>query len=175
MLFRSNPFALGGSDFDMEYAHLDPQVYFHEDRDPGRALLSGGELIGHWIGPNAESIYAAFTAPPFGPHGNLRLAFEQLRWGLVGGLRGIDLGFIGMTKREKRWITGDVQVERTLSLGWTVSDWKIPLPGRVDAALTLARVDRTGTWLGKGSRNGWQAEARFCWRIARVWAHAGSP
>jgi hypothetical protein len=157
----ADPLRLSGADLDLEYAHLDPEVYFHKDKDHRFAYLTEGELIGHWAGPNSDVLTAAFTAPPIPGLGSLRLQFEQVRWGLINGLRGIDAGFVGLEKKEKSWITGPQQVERTESLSWIRSGWSAPVAGRFDSALTLARVDRTGAWSG----NGWQAEIRLGWNV----------
>ena len=173
----ANPCGLSGADLDVEYAHLDPEVYFHHDRDPGRALLTGGELIGHWLGPNADGLWIAISAPPSRRLGVLRLSLEQARWGLLEGRRGLQAGFIGLRKKDKRWITGPKQVERVLSLEWTRSGWKTELPGTFDTALTLAGVERVGpralleaAWSGRG----WQAELRLTWRFRRSWTDAKS-
>lgn len=176
----ANPLGLVGADLDLEYAHLDPQVYFHHDGDIRRAFLtedrlgdriSGwpgeGRLIGHWLGPNADGLYAALSLPPVLWGGSLRLSLESCRWGLTdspdGPLRGLDAGFHGLTKGEKRWITGAVAAERVLAVSWSRRGFTRVMGGRLDLALTAARVDRSGAWSG----GGWQSGLRLDWRGRR--------
>jgi hypothetical protein len=161
----SNPLRVSGTDFDLEYAHLDPEVYFHKDRDPRRAFLTQGELIGHWVGPNADDLRAAWSAPPLERWGTLRVEFEQVRWGILQGLRGVDLGYAGLTKSEKRWISGAVQQERIASLRWSRPGWGIHPLGLLDTDLNLARVKRDGVWPARSGRDAWQFEGRLRWRI----------
>jgi len=167
----ANPFGLSGADLDLEYAHLDPQVYFHHDHDPRRSLtrddrLGEGALLGHWLGPNADALHAAFRLPPAG-WGRLDFELELVRWGLVDGKRGDEIGFFHLTKDEKEWITGDVVEERVLRLSWERRDWPVPA-GRLDSRLTVARVDRQGpegvaqAYL---EDDGWQVELGLNWRF----------
>lgn len=165
----ADPLGWSGSDLHVEYAHLDPEVYFHRDRDPRRAFLTEGELIGHWAGPNADVVFAAWTAPPFPRFGTVRLEVEQIRWGNVEGLRGSEMGFIGMKKNEKRWITGSVERERIFSLHWNRPSWGLPVLGTLDAEFTGARVERSGAWSEATSQDGWQAEFRLLWRGEMSW------
>ncbi len=166
----ANPFGLAGADLDLEYAHLDPQVYFHHDHDIRRALvtddrLGEGRLVGHWLGPNADGLYAALRLPPLRDWGRLELEFEQARWGLVDGLRGAELGFFDLKKKDKEWLVGEVATERWLALSWERHGWRGPLPGTLDWRLSLAHVARSGAWEGSG----WQAELRLNWRLgARI-------
>ena len=156
----ANPFGWAGSDFDVEYAHLDPQVYFHKDSDPTRAFLSEGELIGHWLGPNADGVYAAWSAPL--PHrSRLRLLFEQTRHGFINGKRGVELGFFDLKQSDKRWITGDIGTERILALSWMRHAWPTRL-GALDTTLTAARVERSGAF---PDDHGWLFEIRLKWRL----------
>ena len=148
-------------DLDLEYAHLDPQVYFHHDQDPRRHLLSEGELLGHWLGPNADGFYAALSLPAAG--GRLRLDFEQCRWGLLDGLTGLEAGFTDMTRGEKRWLTGQLASERMLGLHWERA-WREDSPVRMDTRLSVARVARGGEWSG----GGWLLELELKARIGRL-------
>ena len=159
----ANPMGLAGADLKLEYAHLDPEVYFHPDGDSRRSLLSEGEVIGHWAGANSDVLFAAFRFPEFRA-GLFRLEFEQARWGLVDGMIGNQFGFIGLTKAEQEWLVGDIVSERTLSLHWEQRDITFPLAGRLDSRISLARVMRTGAWESEG----WQMEARLTWRWSRV-------
>jgi hypothetical protein len=159
----ANPFGLSGADLDIEFAHIEPEVYFHPDGDSRRSLLSEGELLGHWAGPNTDHLFAAFRFPET-PAGVFHLEFEQVRWGLVDGLTGAEFGFIGVTKSEKKWIIGEIATERIFALRWEKRDWRPALGGRLDTILALARVDRGGVWEG----GGWQAEMRVNWRWERV-------
>lgn len=178
----ANPFGARGADLDVEYAHLDPQVYFHHDGDPRRALmredrLGEGALLGHWLGPNADSFHAALRLPP-GSWGRISLEYERARWGLVNGMRGDEIGFHQLQKRDKDWITGVVASEHLFRLGWERRDWDLPL-GRLDTRLSVARVDRP--WQppavaaeGGGpppvffDDDGWQAELLLNWRFAHI-------
>ncbi len=160
----ANPFGWSGAAVECEYVHLDPEVYFHHDQDPTRAMLHEGELIGHWAGPNADAFFLALQPPPMGRSGRLRLEFEQIRWGLIDGVRGAEAGFTGMQKRDKRWITGPIQTERTVSLVWSRQGWRTRIPGRLGTSLLLARVDRTGEW----REEGWFVEMRLRWEYGRV-------
>ncbi len=157
----SNPLGWAGSDLDVEYAHLDPQVYFHKDGDPTRAFLSEGELLGHWLGPNADGLYVAWSSPPLRHAGNVRVFFEQTRHGIVDGKRGVDLGFFGLLQKDKDWITGARAVERIYALGWQRTGWPTGL-GTLDTALTAARVVRSGAALDD---DGWLLEMRLRWRV----------
>ena len=167
----ANPFGLSGADLDIEVAHLDPQVYFHHDRDPRRSLtrddlLGEGAMLGHWLGPNADALHAALHLPPAG-WGRLSLELELARWGLIDGLRGDEFGFIRLTKAEKEWLTGDVVSERVLRLCWERRDWPLPA-GRLDSRLTLARVDRDGPAEVAAlyvEDDGWQVELGLNWRF----------
>lgn len=172
-LHWANPFHVGGADLHLEYAHLDPEVYFHRDRDPRRAFLSQGELIGHWAGPNADVLYAAWAAPPTARHGAFRVEIEQVRWGLRNGLRGTEAGFTGLRRKEKQWITGDVQRERTVAAGWNASGLPGPGAGQFDLDLEVARVVRSGPW-PEGQRSGWQAELRLGYEYLLRWFDPGS-
>ncbi len=158
----ADPFGLPGADLDVEYAHLDPEVYFHHDNDPGRSFLHEGELIGHWLGPNADDLRIALTLPPLPGRGTARLAFEQARWGVIDGHRGTALGFAGLTRREKEWITGEKEVERFVSLEWTRCGLAGPFGSSLDAGLIAAHVRRTGRTPG-WKDDGWQVEARLEW------------
>ncbi len=159
----ANPLGLAGADLKLEYAHLDPEVYFHPDGDSRRSLLSEGEVIGHWAGANSDVLFAAFRFPEFRA-GLFRLEFEQARWGLVDGLTGNQFGFIGLTKAEQEWLVGDIVSERTVSLHWEQRDISFPLAGRADSRISLARVVRTGAWESAG----WQMDARLTWHWGRV-------
>lgn len=157
-----------GADLDVEYAHLDPQVYFHHDRDVRRAFLVDGEsledrLIGHWLGPNADALYIALQMPP-ASWGGLGLLYEQARWGLIGGQRGLEAGFVGIQKWEDRWIYGEIATERSAALTWEPPIWRMTIPGEWTARLRLAYTDRSGSLGG----DGWQAELRLRWTAARV-------
>jgi hypothetical protein len=174
----ADPFRWGGADLDLEYAHLDPEVYFHKDRDPNRALLSGGEVLGHWLGPDADDLFASLAAPPNARWGTVRCYFEQARWGLLGGLRGTAAGFVGLRKKDKRWITGEVQRERTTGLEWRRDGWKAPIPGLFDTGVTLAWVDRAGP--GRAGSGAWSdqglcCELRLTWRLDFLWRQPAVP
>ena len=153
-----------GSDFGVEYAHLDPEVYFHHDGDPGRALLHQGELIGHWLGPNADGFFADFGLPPHARLGEVRLGYEQLRWGVIDGRRGVDLGFAGLVRAEKRWITGRKELERVYAVTWSRRNLPARFGMNLDGEVRVARVERAG----RSREDGWQAELRLRWhgRIA---------
>ena len=159
----ANPFGLSGADLQIEYAHLDPEVYFHPDGDSRRSLLSEGELIGHWAGPNSDDLHLAFRFPEMRA-GLFRLEFEQVRWGLIEGMKGAEFGFLGLTKAEKKWIVGEIFSERSFALFWEKRGWKTPLAGELDSILSLARIEQGGT----GSDSGWQAELRLAWRWSAV-------
>lgn len=161
-LHWANPFGWSGADLAMEYAHLDAEVYFHPDGDSRRSLLTEGEVIGHWAGPNSDVFFASFRFPELS-YGSFRLEFEHARWGLVDGMTGTEFGFIGLTKAEKEWIVGEVATERVIALHWERQGWRMPR-GRLDSRVILARVDHGGVWEG----GGWQAEARLTWRWGAV-------
>jgi hypothetical protein len=156
----ANPLGLAGADLDVEYAHLDPEVYFHKDRDPGRALLSEGELLGHWLGPNADSFHARLGMPVGLRFGDVALSFERARWGVIDGLRGTEIGFFHLRKRDKRWITGRVEEERICAAEWRREACRLSTALALDAEARLARVDRSGM----RTRDGWQAELRLTCR-----------
>ena len=158
----SDPLGLGGADLDLEYAHLDPEVYFHKDHDPGLALLSEGEILGHWLGPNADSFHACLAMPVGARFGTAALSFERSRWGVVDGLRGTELGYFGLRKRDKRWITGRIEEERILAAEWRHEAFRPAAGFAFDTETRLARVDRSGM----GTRGGWQAELRLTCRAA---------
>lgn len=157
----ANPFGLRGSDLDLEYAHLDPQVYFHKDGDVGRSLLHEDELIGHWLGPNADGLFAAWTSPPIANAGRVQLFFEQARFGIIDGQRGVDLGFFDLQRQDKEWITGDHAVERILALSWVRRAWPTGW-GALDTTLTAARVERSGAFTDD---DGWLIELRLIWQV----------
>ncbi len=172
----ANPFGLAGADLDLEAVHLDPQVYFHHDRDVRRAFvrddrLGEGRLLGHWLGPNADGLYAALRLPPAARWGRFTLEFEQCRWGLIDGRRGEDFGFIRLAKKDKAWLVGERSVERLYRLVWERRDWEAPGAGRLDLRCGLARVERSGLWpAGAGGRvpgSGWQLELGLDWRLER--------
>ncbi len=174
----ANPFGLTGADLDVEYAHLDPQVYFHHDQDIRRALirddfLGEGAILGHWLGPNADALHLVLHLPPTVRLGRLSLEFERARWGMVDGLRGDEIGFFRLTKAEKEWITGVVVEERVLCLNWERRDWPMPV-GRLDSRISLAKVDRDGgptvlppeaEWPSSILDSGWQVELELDWRF----------
>jgi hypothetical protein len=180
----AGPLGLSGADLDLEYAHLDPEVYFHQDRDPRKAFLSEGELIGHWLGPNADSFHARFAVPLGERAGDAAVSFESSRWGVIDGRRGADLGFFGLRKRDKHWITGAVESERVVALEWRRDGLEMPASLVLDAGLTVARVDREGAAApgrsraedarpamdarqatdGRPAKDGWQAEVRLTLR-----------
>ena len=166
---------LAGADLDLEYAHLDPQVYFHHDGDIRRAFvrddrLDEGRLLGHWLGPNADDLHAALRLPP-ADWGRLTLEFEQSRWGLVDSLRGADFGFIHVKKDDKAWLVGDRSVERLYRVVWERAGWPGPLAGRVDTSCAVTRVERSGLWpadaAGRVPGSGWQVELGLRWRFDR--------
>jgi hypothetical protein len=173
----ADPLGWSGADLDLEYAHLDPQVYFHKDRDRARAFLSGGELIGHWAGPNADDFFASVTVPPSGRFGSLRFWWEQVRWGLIDGERGTAAGFVGLLKKDKHWITGQKQCERIAAVEWERFGWRTFLPGSFDTDLMCARVMRTGpAEAGSGlawAQSGWQVEAHLTWNFRTTLHEAG--
>lgn len=158
----AEPLRLRGTSLDLEYAHLDPEVYFHHDGDPGRALLHEGEIIGHWLGPNADDVHLSFGLPPHRRFGDLRLACEQARWGIINGRRGTELGYAGLVRRQKKWITGRKEIERVYSVEWTRRDLPGPFGTRLDGEMRLARVESAGVRRDRG----WQAELRLAWRGA---------
>jgi hypothetical protein len=158
----ANPLGLGGADLDLEYAHLDPEVYFHKDRDPGLALLSEGEVLGHWLGPNADSFYACLTLPVGDRLGTAALSLERSRWGVIDGLRGTELGFFNLRKRDKRWITGQIAQETILAAWWRPEPMRLTAGLDLQAETRLARVERSGMQ----TRDGWQAELRLTCRAA---------
>jgi hypothetical protein len=182
----ADPLGLGGADLDLEFTHLDPQVYFHRDGDPGRAFvtddrLGEGRLLGHWLGPNAEGLYVRLAAPaPAG--GRWELEMEQCRWGLMGGRLGADAGFIGLKKKDKAWLVGDIAAERMLALSWEGRGRLGRLPGGLGARLTLAHIWRSGGWegltaeeqtlanprlaAGAWESEGWQLELRLRWEVS---------
>ncbi len=175
-LVWANPLGLAGADLAIEAVHLDPQVYFHHDRDIRRAFvrddrLGEGRLLGHWLGPNADGLYAALHLPPAARWGRLTLEFEQCRWGLIEGRRGEDFGFIRMAKKDKAWLVGERSVERLYRLIWERRDWPAPGAGRLDLRCGLARVDRSGLWPagldGRVPGDGWQLELGLDWRLER--------
>ena len=157
----ANPFGWRGSDLDVEYAHLDPQVYFHNDGDETRSLLSEGELMGHWLGPNAGSVHAALASPPIGRAGTLQLSYEHSRYGILDGKRGTELGFIGLKKRDKQWITGAQGIERIMALRWERRAWPTGW-GDLDTAVGAARVVHTGAFR---PAKGWLVEMRVQWKL----------
>jgi hypothetical protein len=164
----ANPFGWGGSDLDLEYAHLDPQVYFHHDQDIRRAFVTDSEsledrLLGHWMGPNAEGVYLSLRLPPT-RWGEIALEFEQVRWGLLEGRRGVEAGFFGLARDEKRWLYGEIGIERTLAARWERSGWRLPIPGRLATRLIAARIARSGALEG----DGWQVELRLDWWCERT-------
>ncbi len=171
----ANPFGIAGADLDIEYAHLDPQVYFHHDMDIRRsfvrddALGNEGRLLGHWLGPNADDVYVGLHLPLGAGGGRLGLEFERARWGIVDGQRGDEIGFYRLKKTEKRWITGDVASERMLRVSWEREGLPAPLLGRVDTQLSMARIERSGAWRDADGtsleRDGWQLEGRLVWRF----------
>jgi hypothetical protein len=169
----ANPLGLAGADLDLEAVHLDPQVYFHHDRDSRRAFLredrlGEGRLLGHWLGPNADGLYAALRLPP-SAWGRFTLEFEQCRWGLIDGQRGEEFGFIRLAKKDKAWLVGARSVERLYRLAWERRDWAAPGPGRLDLRCGLARVERSGLWPadagGRVPGSGWQLELGLDWRL----------
>lgn len=175
-LLWASPFGLAGADLELEAVHLDPQVYFHHDRDIRRAFLRDdrlgeGRLLGHWLGPNADGLYAALRLPPAARWGRFGLEFEQCRWGLVDGRRGEEFGFIGLAKRDKAWLVGERSIERVWRLVWERRDWRAPVAGRLDLRCGLARVERSGLWPadagGRVPGDGWQLEFVLDWRLAR--------
>ncbi len=159
-----NPLGFAG-DFEVEYAHLDPEVYFHYDNDPTRSLMTEGELIGHWAGPNSDAVDVALSSSAVENLGSFRIEFEQVRWGLIDGLRGVQAGYVGLKQKDKRWIVGPLQVEKTYSVAWRSAPWKALLPGRFESTCTLAHVDRTGAWPSAVRRKGWQLEVRLRWSM----------
>lgn len=158
----ANPLGLAGADLDLEYAHLDPEVYFHKDRDPGLAFLSEGELLGHWLGPNADSFRARLAMPIGARLGTAALSFDRSRWGVIDGRRGTELGFFSLRKGDKHWITGRVAEERVLAVEWRHEASRLPAGVVLDAETRLARVERSGMH----QRDGWQAELRLTCRAA---------
>ncbi len=173
----ASPFGLEGADLDMEYAHIDPQVYFHPDSDVRRFYmtedkLGEGGLIGHWLGPNSDDLYIRFLLPRHHKWGRFGLEFEQTRWGVIDGKRGTELGFVSMSKAEKEWITGDIERERWVALRWEKAEMRGITPGSWRAEARLAHVDRSGAPGG----DGWQAELRLDWRLtARIQDSGGDP
>jgi hypothetical protein len=155
----NNPAGWRGCDLGLEYAHLDPEVYFHHDRDPGRALLHQGELIGHWLGPNADDFQADFGLPASPRWGAVRFAYEQARWGVIDGQRGLELGFAGLLRPDKQWITGRQELERIYSVTWTRRDLPTRFGMKLDGEVRAARVERAG----RSRDEGWQAELRLTW------------
>ncbi|MBM4116660.1 capsule assembly Wzi family protein [bacterium] len=179
-LLWANPLGLAGADLEFEAAHLDPQVYFHHDRDIRRAFLRDdrlgeGRLLGHWLGPNADGLYAALRLPPAN-WGRLGLEFEQCRWGLVEGedglwRRGADFGFIGLQKQDKAWLVGERSIERLYRVTWERASWRAPGAGRLDLRCGFTRVERSGLWPpdagGRVPGDGWQLELGLAWRLER--------
>jgi hypothetical protein len=172
----ANPFGLAGADLDLEAVHLDPQVYFHHDRDIRRAFvrddrLGEGRLLGHWLGPNADGLYAALRLPPAGTWGRLTLEFEQCRWGLIDGRRGEEFGFAHLAKKDKAWLVGERSIERVYRLIWERRDLQAPGAGCLDLRCGLARVERSGLWPadagGRVPGDGWQLELGLDWRLER--------
>ncbi len=157
-----NPPGLAGADLDLEYAHLDPEVYFHKDGDPGLALLSEGEPLGHWVGPNADSFYAGLSLPLGARLGTAALSFERCRWGVIEGRRGTELGFFSLRKRDKRWITGRIEAENLLSVEWRQASFRLSPGLELQPESRLARVDRSGM----RTPDGWQAEFRLTCRAS---------
>jgi hypothetical protein len=155
----ADPLGLPGARLDLEYAHLDPQLYFHPDSDRRRFLLTEGELIGHWIEPNADNLRIHLEIPR--TMGDLGFGYERLRRGFVDGLSGKDAGFFGLLKEDKQWITGEVASESLFSLSWSMRNLKL---GHLDcgASFILARVVREGPT----AKSGWQMELRLrgIWR-----------
>lgn len=179
-LLWASPLGLAGADFELEAVHLDPQVYFHHDRDIRRAFvrddrLGEGRLLGHWLGPNADGLYAALRLPP-ADWGRLALEFEQCRWGLLEGedglwRRGEDFGFVGLKKRDKAWLVGERSIERLYRLSWDGYSLRAPAGGRLDLRCGLTRVERSGFWpadaAGRVPGDGWQLEIGLAWRLER--------
>jgi hypothetical protein len=158
----ADPLGLGGCDLDLEYAHLDPEVYFHKDRDPGLALLSEGEILGHWLGPNADSFHTRLTMPVGARFGSASLSFERSRWGVIDGRRGTELGFFSLRKRDKRWITGRVEEERILAAEWRHEVLHLATGLALEVETRLARVERSGMH----APDGWQVDLRLTCRAA---------
>ncbi len=165
----SDPAGWSGADLEAEYAHLDPEVYFHKDGSLLRSFVESGEIIGDWAGPNADALHLVVTLPPRDGWGTVQASFQQVRWGVINGLRGTQLGFIGLEKKDKGWITGLVQTERIPMLSWSRPGWRVFVPGRFDTVVNVARVIRTGDWSGSG----WQAEIRLRWTKSGVRDFAG--
>jgi len=159
----ADPVGLSGTSLLAELAHLDPEVYFHKDRNQALALFHQGELIGHWLGPNAELVYLRVSLPP-GRTGTLRVSLEQARWGLIDGRRGDEVGFVGLRKKNKRWLTGSIQTERALGLSWEPPRRWTAWPGSPAIRLDLAWAQRKGAW-PQGTESGLQIEGRICWPL----------
>ncbi|MCP4549911.1 MAG: capsule assembly Wzi family protein [bacterium] len=173
----ASPPGLAGADLDLEYVHIDPQVYFHHDGDPRRFLLTEdtyneGALLGHWLGPNTDGLFVALSLPPRGRLGRLRLEYQKLRYGMLDGMTGTQMGFIDMKRSEKGWISGEVAGLQVCRLTWRRNDLRFGLPGLLDADLSLAHINRTGAWssvITDERESGWQIELRLNWRtIARL-------
>jgi hypothetical protein len=94
--------------------------------------------------------------------GTAALSFERSRWGVIDGLRGTELGYFGLRKRDKRWITGRVEEERIYAGEWRHEASRLPAGLVLDAETRVARVDRSGM----RTRDGWQAELRLTCRAA---------
>jgi len=72
------PFGLSNFDLHVEYAHVEPFVYTHQDSI--NIYQNYDQSMGHWLGPNADDWYFETS---FQPNRDLRLtfSFEHVRKG----------------------------------------------------------------------------------------------
>ncbi len=114
----ANPLGLDNTDFTLEYSRVEPWTYTHKGvlQDPPipTAYKHFDEPLGHWIGPNADDLFAQI-----GWQINRRmrgtLSYNRIRHGEVGGnIYDVPEDYT----REKRFLEGIVENRRAVKLGF---------------------------------------------------------
>jgi len=115
----ADPFGMDNTDVILEYARVDPWTYTHKGtrQDPPipTAFKHFDEPLGHWIGPNADDLFAQIGwRINKNIHGNI--SYNMMRHGEIGG-NIYNAPTSADKKREKRFLEGIVEKRRIISLG----------------------------------------------------------
>ncbi len=114
----ADPIGIDNTDIVLEYARVEPWAYTHKGttQDPPipTAFKHFDEPLGHWIGPNADDLFAQ-VGWQISKNTCGKVSYNRIRHGEMGG-NIYDAHRTGVDEEEKRFLGGIIETERNIGL-----------------------------------------------------------
>ena len=112
-----DPIGVDNTDITLEYARVDPWTYTHKGtlQDPPipTAYKHFDEPLGHWIGPNADDLFARIGWQ-ISKNISVDISYNRIRHGEVGGnIYDAPIDY----EKDKNFLEGTVEKRRSIEFG----------------------------------------------------------